>query len=430
MNYVVLSLCFILFSSPALAAPDKAAQTEQIFEAIRNYEDFPTETVIIQALTKATSAGGELNARNDRGVTPLLVAGDRGLPKVMEWLVNHGADVNKATLVNPQEKQGGISPLFLATQQLPLATIQFLVDHGAKVGAKTADGYSVLSQALRFHRNDIAAYLLDKGAPLEGQKKIFLYAQIGHMPGVIKEWQAGVSHKAKNPEGETLLHLAAAHGHLDLAKELLDRKADVNIKDATGHTPLWFAVTSEENPKGKAALLDLLADRGGNLQVRFAKGKTLLHAAAGVGAARVDIELFVTQIQWLIKRGVPADARDESGRSAAYLAAAAHNYPIAKVLVDATPGLDRNELGGIATEALGDEDWLHLLIEKKKANVNARGEDGKTLLHKAAINDDIQLSQYLLDHGADPTLLDDFKSTWLDQPFAGSEVRKHFQAKQ
>ena len=418
MRNSTLGVCLVLLSSPVLGAGQPSAQAERMGEAVRDYTRFTTEAAIIQELSRATQAGGDPNARNARGLTPLHFACDRSLPKVIEWLVEHGADVN---LADP----GGTSPLFIGVPKLPLSTVQFLVEHGAKVGAKTPEGYSVLWKALRSHRYDLAAYLVEKGAPLEGRKKLFLYAQIGHLPGVRKEWRKGVSHKAKDAEGQTLLHLAAFHGHRDLAELLLDRKADANARDAKGHTPLWFAITSEDNPKGKVALLDLLVRRGADPRVRFEEEQTLLHVAARVGTNRLDSKLFVEPIRWLIQRGVPVDARDKHGRSAAYHAAKARNYPIARVLVEAAPELDRDELGAIALASVDNEGLLHWLIEARKANINARDEWGKTLLHMAARMGRVRLARYLLDHGADPSVKDGAGDRWLDDSMS-DEFRAEF----
>ena len=41
---------------------------------------------------------------------------------------------------------------------------------------------------------------------------------------------------------ETLLHLSAAYGHIDLVRSLLARGADVNAEAFYGDTPLWGAL--------------------------------------------------------------------------------------------------------------------------------------------------------------------------------------------
>ena len=42
-------------------------------------------------------------------------------------------------------------------------------------------------------------------------------------------------------EGETALHLASRNEHLEVVKLLIERGADINIKNNEGETPLDFA---------------------------------------------------------------------------------------------------------------------------------------------------------------------------------------------
>lgn len=57
--------------------------------------------------------------------------------------------------------------------------------------------------------------------------------------------------------GTRLLTLAAAHGHTDMVKALIDRGADVNAKDGTGWTPLHAAAYG-----GHPEIIRLLLERG------------------------------------------------------------------------------------------------------------------------------------------------------------------------
>jgi ankyrin repeat protein len=82
--------------------------------------------------------------------------------------------------------------------------------------------------------------------------------------------------------GTRLLTLAAAHGHADLVKTLLDRGADVNRADDTGWTPLHAAAYG-----GHPAIIRLLLDRGAAMPASnwytpspLTVAETLNHAAA------------------------------------------------------------------------------------------------------------------------------------------------------
>ncbi len=60
-------------------------------------------------------------------------------------------------------------------------------------------------------------------------------------------------------EGWTLLHWAACHGHVDLARALLDRGADRECTDEEGQTPLMLAASA-----GHLDMVRLLLERGAN----------------------------------------------------------------------------------------------------------------------------------------------------------------------
>ena len=59
----------------------------------------------------------------------------------------------------------------------------------------------------------------------------------------------------KYQKGLNLLHFACEYNNIKLAKELLERKINIEEKNIYGNTPLWTAVF---NAKGKYEMVDLL----------------------------------------------------------------------------------------------------------------------------------------------------------------------------
>lgn len=84
--------------------------------------------------------------------------------------------------------------------------------------------------------------------------------------------EEGIDHV--DEQGRTALHWAAARRDADCVRQLLDVGADVNTRDATGRTPLWFAVRSL-----RSEVIDLLMARGAD-QVSDRQGRNPLHIAA------------------------------------------------------------------------------------------------------------------------------------------------------
>jgi len=52
---------------------------------------------------------------------------------------------------------------------------------------------------------------------------------------------------AQDKDGLSLLHWAVDRGHMDMAKLLLEKKADISVTDAEGLTPLDYAITCEHD---------------------------------------------------------------------------------------------------------------------------------------------------------------------------------------
>lgn len=75
----------------------------------------------------------------------------------------------------------------------------------------------------------------------------------------------GADVNVRNHKGQTALHCAAKAGFAPIVALLLDRGADVNAKDHQGRTPLATALRSTvKNEDRLAAVIGLLTDAGGN----------------------------------------------------------------------------------------------------------------------------------------------------------------------
>jgi hypothetical protein len=113
--------------------------------------------------------------------------------------------------------------------------------------------------------------------------------------------------------GSTPLHRAAANGHIEISRLLLQNGADVNVKDDGGNTPLHWAA-EEDN----IDVLHLLVENGADLEAQNNEGWRALHSAADQG--------HLPFIQELISRyHVDINARRNDGRTA--LRVARHSYP-------------------------------------------------------------------------------------------------------
>ncbi|WP_305093390.1 ankyrin repeat domain-containing protein [Prescottella sp. R16] len=87
--------------------------------------------------------------------------------------------------------------------------------------------------------------------------RVFDMARAGDSVTLAKYVDAGVPVNLTNSSGDTLVMLAAYHGHADAVRALVDRGADVNRPNDRGQTPLAGAVF-----KGEDAVVAALVDAG------------------------------------------------------------------------------------------------------------------------------------------------------------------------
>lgn len=180
--------------------------------------------------------GADVNARDERGETPLHTAAfwGGGRKYIAELLLARGADVNA-------RDTHGFTPLYVAAAQNNAEVAELLLARGADVNAKAKNGWTPLFGAVSKGNTGIAKTLLDKGADI----------------------------KYKDEYGLTLLYYAASKGKKVMVELLLAKGADVNAVTVNGTTPLQQAVKGghtdvaellREHPVRQARLLERISN--------------------------------------------------------------------------------------------------------------------------------------------------------------------------
>ena len=90
--------------------------------------------------------------------------------------------------------------------------------------------------------------------------KLFDFARAGSTPELQQYLTAGIPSNLTNSKGDTLLMLAAYHGHAETVKMLLDKGADANTLNDRGQSPLAGAVF-----KGWDEVVKVLFEGGGKI---------------------------------------------------------------------------------------------------------------------------------------------------------------------
>ena len=179
--------------------------------------------------------GDDVNAKEVDGETPLLIS--VSIPWLAKLLIERGADVNA-------KNEDGETPLLIAATRDNFDLVELLIEHGADVNVKTVVGWAPLHSAASRNSLDMAKLLIEHSADVNAKNEMSLgYAQwlieYGHSVDVI---------------GMTPLHSAAWSNSLDVAKLLIERGADVNAKDADDFTPLDRALNEDDSEEMQALL--------------------------------------------------------------------------------------------------------------------------------------------------------------------------------
>ncbi|MBU3640406.1 ankyrin repeat domain-containing protein [Polynucleobacter sp. Fuers-14] len=159
-----------------------------------------------------------------------------------------------------------------------VSTIRSLVSKGVSPNSIDSKGELMLNLAIKDKSEDVITFLVaNKATDVDisnkfGETPLMIASIEGNLPLVKSLIQ--VQKAQLNHIGWTPLHYACSRGHLEVAQYLLANGAFVDAPSPGNTTPLMMAVQS-----GNEALVKLLLDKGADLQVRNSQGFTAIDIA-------------------------------------------------------------------------------------------------------------------------------------------------------
>lgn len=202
-----------------------------------------------------------------------------------------------------------------------------LADCGGKVPSGTRDGRSPLELALAAGFDDAVVAMAEAGHPLGD-----LFAEaIGHDRITLARRLLAMGKVSNKVIRRALLGGSGVYADPDLVRELIGRGIDVK-KGEHGHTLLHAAAAS-----GHLAGVQVLVDAGADPAARSIDGRTPLHAAAGYSGLAASAAAVV---RFLLSRGATWAVANESGFTPLHEAIQAGNLKACKALIDAGADLD------------------------------------------------------------------------------------------
>jgi len=124
--------------------------------------------------------------------------------------------------------------------------------------ASAPEGSSYITTPAAAPSSSTGTQLPPEAVELAG--RLFDFARQGATSSLDQYLNAGIPINLTNHKGDTLLMLAAYHGHPETVRMLLDRGADVNVLNERGQSPVAGAVF-----KGYDEIVLAMRDKGADL---------------------------------------------------------------------------------------------------------------------------------------------------------------------
>ncbi len=317
--------------------------------------------------------------------TALLSAIVNGHKSVVQLLVTAGANVNIWSR--------GETPILLAAKQEEREIYNYLyplVNTSIRLCADR-DGERLL-QSTRKRR------IREQNRPVE---KFIGMAMEGNNEEVARAIDIGVEIDELGAGGHTALMAAAYYGHKSVVKILLEAGANPNLLSdddglGMGMTALMLTAGSFF-AHNRHSIAKLLLANGADVNQQGLGGKTAIVYAALAGAGYREC------VETLITAGADLDLRDERGHTVLTMVAAAENYQMLNLLIQAgasTAGLESIQL--IQAASGGNLDRVRSLLSSK---VNLDLDRGAAI-GKAAAAGHTEIVELLVRAGANVNLSD------------------------
>ncbi len=198
----------------------------------------------------------------------------------------------------------GDTLLLTAVRSGSTSIVEFLLKQGASLEAKNSQGDTAFTIAGQQRDKNLLNFLEKNksifGRDVNGETALHRAVRNGDLNAVTQLLKEGAFINAQNNQGETPLHiLAATHGHIKMAKLLIEKGIDLALVDNKGDTALNKIV----NPTAKKELTELLLRNRNQLSIRRLKNLIevcRLHYVGDFESRVADEKLLNQAIQHLI----------------------------------------------------------------------------------------------------------------------------------
>lgn len=376
-----------LLNDSTIKATDGAGNT-----ALHYAADWGSTSAILSIVQK----GGDANARNTLGKTPIFTACHRGAlggatgsgALTIDQLVLQGA------LVNTRDNMG-LTPLHEAVQYGDLGAVQKLLSLGSVVDSLSSSGLSPLALAIAGNKLDAARVLLDFGAKCDtqnilGETPLVAAIKSNNIDAVRLLLSYNAPLDTQDLLGRTAFHIAALLGDNKMIALIKSAGGQALCRDRNGDTPFSLYLKREDFLDGTLSVL-----LGDDKNLRDSDGNSPIHIAI---SSHAPIKILSS----LVMLGYSLDSRNSAGLTPIALAVKNNDAAQAQLLLangaDPFVMVDKTNNAVSIALKLGNEDIIDSIA---KYSGDKTDTAGNTLLHYAALNADKNMLTKLLTWGLD-----------------------------
>lgn len=365
---------------------------------------------IHELLALLCAAGMDIDDTDQNGNTALHEAVNMSHIQKAKAFLEKGAQVNR-------QNRAGKRPLDLAVEkfyQADIGLIEALLLFQADPGISSNDQvtFGPLHHAARMSSPEVMHLLLAHRVPVNEKDRSHHRATALHI--ILKRGLsalaqdllgAGADPLIKDAYGRSALHLAGRSGMQDFLFKILERediRAEINLPDSLGRTPLLHACRKE-----KLLAATALLEAGADVTVTDNVGFTVLHHVIAANSK----PLLSLLTQFLGER-MPWNIRDNKNGNTPLHVAVSSGLQMMTCELLARPEVSlraKNDTGQTPLHIVslrGDAPMMeNMLAEIKKRQMaldGLRDHDGQTALHLTTRNGSCLCLDLLLEAGMDP----------------------------
>ena len=258
--------------------------------------------------------------------TPLHIAVVVGNKKILTDLVDAGASLTF-------KDSFGQTAIHLAYLLKAYDLIPVLLTgcKGGDIDIKNGKNNTILHLAVSAGQSGVVRQLVEAGAslrPKDSSEKTALHLACSSnkyelIPVLLKEVKEG-DIELKNSKGQTVLHLTAHAGKLDIVKQVLTLHAKVDSESNTGKTPLYYA-----SETGHLSTITHLINSGADVHKTDSEGVTPLCHALSVNKTQQKHDV----VKLLLSNGANPYHRTSIGDNSIELAIKNNEISILRLLL-------------------------------------------------------------------------------------------------